>query len=152
MNGWPEVQWSARLVPELTGKAREAYAALPVDEAADYQMLKKSILDRYEIKAETYRVNFRQRTRKGTETVRDWVYELSHQLKNWLKFLDIDLSGPLAIADLMIMEEAMNKLPYDLKVYLRDKSPKTTKDLASMADAYVANRGGSEHWRKAEFV
>ncbi len=150
MNGWPSVQWSARLVPELTGKAREAYAALTLAEAKDYDVLKNAILDRYEINAETYRTNFRKCVRKGTETVRDWVTELSHQYNNWLKFADIDSSDPSQIIDLMVMDQAMSKLPYDLKIHLRDKKPQSCRELANMADTYVANRGGSEFWRKNE--
>ncbi|KAJ8034307.1 hypothetical protein HOLleu_21086 [Holothuria leucospilota] len=37
--GWPE--WAARLAPELTGKARAAYASLPLEDYCDYSKLKK---------------------------------------------------------------------------------------------------------------
>ena len=52
-------RWVYKLVPQLSGKAQQAYAALPADEAKDYDRVKSAILRRYDISEETYRQRFR---------------------------------------------------------------------------------------------
>ena len=50
-----ETHWVAKLAPQLTGRAQQAYTAMPMDDAFSYQEVKKAILRRYEINEETYR-------------------------------------------------------------------------------------------------
>ena len=47
-------RWVYKLVPQLSRKAQQAYAALPADEAKDYDQVKSAILRRYDISEETY--------------------------------------------------------------------------------------------------
>ena len=42
-NGWSRDTWLAHLAPKLTGKAFEVYANLPLDQANNYDTLKKVI-------------------------------------------------------------------------------------------------------------
>ena len=51
----PEVRWALKLVPQLTGKVQQVYAAMEHDHATDYAAMKAAILNRYEITEETYR-------------------------------------------------------------------------------------------------
>ena len=39
------------------------------------------------------------------------------------------------------MDQAVRKLPQDLSTYLKDKGPTSSQQLATLADAYVDNRG-----------
>ncbi len=48
-----------KLVPELTGRPQQAYAALPSEQVESYEQLKIAILQRYDINAETYRQQLR---------------------------------------------------------------------------------------------
>ena len=58
-------QWSYRLAPNLTGKAQQAFAALPAASASDYDQLKVAILKRYDVNLETYRLRFRVAKRES---------------------------------------------------------------------------------------
>ena len=59
-------RWSFQLAPQLTGKAQQAHAALPPEDAKDYDSVKEAILRRYDINEETYRQRFRKlRPREG---------------------------------------------------------------------------------------
>ena len=51
---WPQQYWTVLLQSRLVGKAHEAYAALPVDESNDYEIVKKAILKAYELVPEAY--------------------------------------------------------------------------------------------------
>jgi len=46
-------------VPQLVGKAQQAYAGLSVTDASDYDQLKSAILQRYDITEESYDQCFR---------------------------------------------------------------------------------------------
>ena len=61
-------RWAYKLAPQLTGRAQQAYAAMPAEEAGDYEALKIAILRRYDICEETYRQRFRGAERKEDET------------------------------------------------------------------------------------
>ena len=50
----PEETWTLRLAPLLSGKALQAYAAVPTADAADYKKVKKAIMRRYDISEESY--------------------------------------------------------------------------------------------------
>ena len=50
---------AAILAPQLTGKARLAYAAMTDADARDYDRVKAAIFQRYDINEETYRCRFR---------------------------------------------------------------------------------------------
>ena len=47
-------RWSFQLAPQLTGKAQQAYAAFPPEDAKSYDAVKEAILRRYDITEETY--------------------------------------------------------------------------------------------------
>ena len=87
---WEKSTWTAYLVPELTGKAREAYASLPVMDANNYDILKGTILQKYEIRPETFQQKFRGRVHEPTETVREWVNNLTHLCEGWIDSLGIE--------------------------------------------------------------
>ena len=151
-NKWPKESWCQRLAPELTGKAFEVYANLSLDEATDYETLKKAILLKYEVNAETYRAKFRNRERKTGETIREMVHDLNQSFQNWVKYSDINKDDAQGISQLMIIDQAMQTLPKDLAIHLRDKGVKNSNEMAKVADEYIANRGGSEYWKKKEAI
>ena len=65
--------WPFKLSPQLTGKAQQAYAALPPEGAKVYDTLKVAILRRYNINEETYRKRFRSLEMKTGEAQRELV-------------------------------------------------------------------------------
>ena len=61
-------RWSYQLAPQLTGKVQQAYAALPPDEAKNYDAIKTAILRQFNINEETYRQRFRTLKPKDEES------------------------------------------------------------------------------------
>ena len=45
--GWEKTEWEIRLVPQLSGKALEAYARISVSASNDYKLTKQAILEHY---------------------------------------------------------------------------------------------------------
>ena len=50
----PPEQWIYYVAPQLTGRAQQAFAALPTGESKDYVRVKAAILMRYGVSEETY--------------------------------------------------------------------------------------------------
>ena len=60
----PKEQWTYSLAPQLTGKAQQAFAALPTSESQTYDKVKVAILLRYGVNEEAYRGRFWAANRK----------------------------------------------------------------------------------------
>ena len=78
-------RWAYKLAPKSTGRAQQAYAAMPAEEAGDYEALKIAILRRYDICEETYRQRFRGAERKEDETYRELAVRVMDLLTKWMK-------------------------------------------------------------------
>ena len=73
---------------QLSGKAQQAYAALPSDEAKEYDQLKDTILRRYDIiciNEETYRQRFRVAMKSSEEPNRELAVRVKYLAAKWLK-------------------------------------------------------------------
>ena len=147
-NGWPKQDWASYVVPQLEGKAREAVSYST--NLGDYDLVKRDVLERYEISAECYRSKFRSSSRKPSGSVRDWVNDLKYSFLGWLNHARVDVDNPDSVIDFMIMDQALSKLPEDLRIFLKDRRPDSSKSLAAMADEFVANRGGLVYWKRQE--
>ena len=80
-----KTKWIFKLAPQLTGKAQQAYALLPTDQALDYDVVKAAILRRYDITEETYCQRFRASTKGVEEMHRELATRLGDLANKWLK-------------------------------------------------------------------
>ena len=55
---WDETIWAVKMSLLLKGQARVAYSRMSNEDATDYHLLKKTLLDRCKITAESYRETF----------------------------------------------------------------------------------------------
>ena len=78
-------RWSFQLAPYLTGKAQQAYATLPPDEAKTYNTVKEAILRRYDINEETYRQRFRKLRAKEGESPQEVITRLKDLASRWAR-------------------------------------------------------------------
>lgn len=78
---WPSETWVLHLVSLLKGKARAAYVAMNIDDSKDYIKVKKAILDKFEINAETYSQCFRAKTIQEGEMVKELQARLNDMFK-----------------------------------------------------------------------
>ncbi|PIK49268.1 hypothetical protein BSL78_13892 [Apostichopus japonicus] len=104
----PKREWVARLAPELTGKARAAYASLSLAESSDYDTLKQVILAKYEVSAESYRAKFRARYKQRDESLREWVNDLGQQFDGWIEYSGRKPDDAHGIRELMVMDQALS--------------------------------------------
>ena len=132
----PRNRWSYKLAPQLVGKAQQAYAAMSADESADYEHVKKAILRRYDINEESYRQRFRGAKRKEGETSRELAARLEDLVDKWMQGRDkIE-----AIKDLIVLEQLVETLPTDVRIFVKERKPETTAEAAKLADDYCQAR------------
>ncbi|KAL5517695.1 hypothetical protein EMCRGX_G003294 [Ephydatia muelleri] len=79
----PKSEWTYHLAPQLTGRAQQAFAALPGDNAGVYEELQVAILLRYTINEESYRRRFRETVRENGESNRAYVIRLLDLESKW---------------------------------------------------------------------
>ena len=133
-------RWSFKLAPQLTGKAQQAYAAMPADDAADYSLLKAAILKRYNISEETYRQRLRTTTRTEGETNQELAVRLQDLAQKWMK----GCTAPEQFVDLIAMEQLLNTLPPDIRIWVSERKPKTCTAAGQLADDYLQARRSSK--------
>ena len=145
-------QWSFELAPCLTGRAQQAYAALEAEVAKDYERLKAEILRRYDINEETYRQQFRAASRKPEEPYCELVIKMQDLQKKWMR----DCTSLEEVFEMLVMEQLINTMPSDLRVWIRERKPKSTLEAGELADQYmqardsVRSEGGKQDKRPTE--
>ncbi len=132
----PEDQWVFKLAPQLTGKAQQAYAALGVEEAVDYRRVKEAILRRYDVSEESYRRRFRTTRKSKNETFRELSVRLADLAKKWMAGCDTLEE----VLDKLVVEQLLDTMGSDLKIWLSEKKPKSGNEAGSLADDYVQAR------------
>lgn len=131
-----ERRWVAHLAPQLSGRAQQAYAAMHTEDALVYSEVKKAILRRYDINEETYRQRFRAARRKEGEPYIELATRMADLFGKWTA----DCTTVEALSEKLLIEQLLNNMPADLRVWLSDKKPSTSKEAGRLADDYVLAR------------
>ena len=141
-------RWVFKLASNLIGKAQQAYAGLSTEDASDYNKLKEAILQRYDITEESYRQRFRAIKRKSGESSKELVARLNDLALKWLK----SCKSPEEVRDKIVLEQFLNMQSDELKVFIRERKPKTSKEAGRLADDFFQARkeSGSERDRRSQ--
>ena len=127
-------QWAYLLAPQLTGKAQQAFTAMPSASSGSYAEVKKAILKRYDINEETYRQRFRNATCKEGETYQELAVRLADLLDKWMKDYKAD---PAKVLQQVAIEQLLSRLPRDIQIYEREHKARSVIKADEMADNYV---------------
>ncbi|XP_068233504.1 uncharacterized protein [Palaemon carinicauda] len=129
---WPAEHWVMLIRNGFKGKA--AYVSSQMITVKDYQILKKAILDAYSITIEGYRQSFRNSQKSPTQTFVEICDTKVRQFQKW-----IDKAGIKefeSLKSLVIMEEFLRKVPFNIANYILDKEETDLMKAASLADDY----------------
>jgi len=123
---------SAILAPQLTGKARQAYAAMSDEDAKDYELVKAAIFRRYDINEETYRRRFREVKPKEKETPVELVIRVRDLAEKWLQ----GSRDRRAVVDELVKEQFIEVLPDEVRVWVKERKPRTSEEAGRLAEDY----------------
>ena len=146
VHGIDRSRWAYKLAPEFTGKAQLAYAAMDTAASRDYEELKAAILRRYDINEETYRQRLRAASRKDVETHRELATRLADTVDKWTR----ECSSVQELRDLIVKEQLLNSLPSDIRVWVSERKPKTSREAGQLADDYLQARRRSQELSRNE--
>jgi len=133
---WPEESWVMLLQTALRGKAREIYTQLSIDEAQYYDLVKKLILNAYELVPEAYRQKFRSLSKKKDETFHEFAKTKELLLNRWLSSQDVGADFE-KLKQLIIIEEFKNRIPADVRTYIEEQRVDDIHVAARLADEYA---------------
>ncbi|KAL5007617.1 hypothetical protein ScPMuIL_016423, partial [Solemya velum] len=135
LHDWDKTEWAIRLVPLLSGKALEAYSRLSDDDNANYDVIKTSILKRYELTSEAYRLKLRNCRQLPDESFKDFTVRLETYLKHWCEREDIG-SDFGKLYDLLLREQVIQQCSKDLQLWVLEHNPKSIGDVVNFAESY----------------
>ena len=131
-----EEHWAHKLAPQLTGRAQQAFAAMDVEKTKNYEDVKRAILQRYDISEETYRKRFRTTKKAEGEA----YLELATKLRDLLEKWTAGCTTMEALKEKIVVEQLMEGMPRDLRIWLGDRKPTTGEEAGRLADSYVHSR------------
>ena len=107
---WPNDVWTLLLQSVLVGKAREVYSSMTVEQSAQYEFVKNTILKAYELVPEAYRQHFRSSKKKETQTFTEFARDKEVQFDRWCMALDVTRDYN-KLRQIILLEEFKSCLP-----------------------------------------
>ena len=139
---WPRDVWSMTLQCVFVGKAQQAYSSLSLEDAADYEKVKQSVLRVYSLVPEAYRQKFRNYQKPESLTHVEFMREKELLFDRWLSSQNITTFEDLR--DIVILEDFKNCLPKSDATFVSEHKDLTASSAAVLADDYVlAHRDAS---------
>ena len=118
------------------GKAQQAYAGLSVTDDSDFGQLKSAILPQYDIAEESYRQRFRAAKPRPGESNRELAARLEDLADKWMK----TCTSIEELRDLVVLEQLLNMLPEDARIFVKEREPRTSMEAGRLADDYIVAR------------
>ena len=134
--GWPKECWSMLLQTVLTGKAQRAYATLPTENCADYDLVKAAVLKSFELVPEAYRQKFRTQRKTENQSYVEFLREKENTLDKWCDSKRIDGDAE-KLQQLILAEEFLNCVPEEVRLHLSERKTDVTYEMAALADEYI---------------
>ncbi|KAL8598384.1 hypothetical protein ACOMHN_032661 [Nucella lapillus] len=149
LNDWPAEEWGTRLAPLLKGDAREAYVQVPIEDSANFQVIKRTLLKRHQLNAITYRKRFR--TAKPRDNEEDYVFwdRLSHMIDRW-----VEMSGKekTDLGEMLVMERFLETQSVEKARFIREREPNNRHDTIRAADLFEESRMAERRFVNGKMV
>ena len=114
---------------------------MDIDDTMDCAKVKCVVLKKFEISAETYRVRFRSSVPAEEETPRELQVRLKDLYDKWMAPKE---KTKEQIGDTIIMEQFLKVLNPELRTWIKERNPKTSKEAAELAEAFLAAHSPSK--------
>ena len=132
---WSRERWVGLVANKLKGKALEVYDKMSADDLDDYNEFKADILRAYELRPEAYRLQFRGKRKRASDSYLECARSLEQVFERWIASEGVDSLE--ALKELLVMEQFIDIADKELVPLLREKRFRTLKEAATWADDYV---------------
>ena len=124
----------------ITGKALEVYSRLSADEADDFDVLKKALLDRYHLNAEGFRMKLRDSIADEGESPAQFITRLENYLNKWIELTKIPKTFA-GMVQLILNEQFISTCSNDSATFLKEQTWESLKDLGETANKCLEAHG-----------
>ena len=133
LHGWRRECWGIRLVPLLTGTAREAYLQMEADEEQDYDHIKSVLRRRFSRDANFYRKKFREIRREPKETYPQFLLRLKTNLERWAESMEKNLKDVDEVKDMFLQEQLLSTITGEMETRIREEETESVEEMAELA-------------------
>ncbi|XP_033729482.1 uncharacterized protein LOC117318627 [Pecten maximus] len=137
---WKRDDWGANLSGLLKGKALDVFSRLPVQQSLDFKELKKALLKRFDLTDEGFRKKFRTARPEGGETFSQFAIRIDNYLQRWIELTKTE-KAYAGFKDLILRDQILYCCNQDLLLFLKERIPSSTEEMARLADQFVQARG-----------
>ena len=145
--GWDHDRWATNLSALLQGTALDVYSRLSSIEAINYEILRESLLKRFQLTEEGFRLKFRKSTPEKGETASQFATRINNYLTRWMDLAKIDETYE-GIRDLFLREQFMNSVNKNLQIFLKEHKVKSIAEMAELAEQYHEAHGSFSETNK----
>ena len=140
--GWPKEQWTLILVPCLTRVLQEVIDTLSIVEAAQYETLKRVILQTSNLTEEAYRKRFRELRLKPGVHPQILTQKIKANLVCWLR---PEEKAKEELLEMLVMEQLITTLGNNLCNWVQRNQPKRLEDAVRLVEDFcMAEEEGRE--------
>ena len=132
---WPKEVWMVLLQSVLTGKAREVYSALSMEQSAQYDRVKQVVLKAYELVPETYRQNFRKCRKDDKQSYTEFAHAKEALFDRWCTSKEVAKDYE-KLCQMILVEEFKSCLHDSIKTYIEEQKADSLQQAATLADDY----------------
>ncbi len=132
---WPKSFWTLLLQCVFTGKAREVYSALSLEQSGEYDVVKSAVLHAYELVPEAYRQKFRNLTKVDECTHVEFAREKENLFDRWC--ISMKVTSKEQLRELVLLEEFKHCVPHAVATHFTEHKVNTLSEAAIMADEFV---------------
>ncbi|GFV00748.1 hypothetical protein TNCV_1385671 [Trichonephila clavipes] len=129
-------EWVGQLLGLLPLEIVQFIAREPEEQAENYDYVKKLLLKRFKLSPEVFRQKFVQHQKKSDSTWKDFPFEITNYLDEWLIGLEINTFQDLE--DLMVVDQLKKRANASMKDYFLDNwaNFKSATQIAELFDNY----------------
>ncbi|GFT49292.1 SCAN box domain-containing protein [Trichonephila clavipes] len=129
-------EWVGQLLGLLPLEIVQFIAREPEEQAENYDYVKKLLLKRFKLSPEVFRQKFVQHQKKSDSTWKDFTFEITNYLDEWLIGLEINTFQDLK--DLMVVDQLKKRANASMKDHFLDNwaNLKSATQIAELFDNY----------------
>ncbi|XP_068215900.1 uncharacterized protein [Palaemon carinicauda] len=132
---WPKELWAVLVQSAFSGKAQVVYAALSAEDSGDYDIVKKMVLNAYQLIPEAYRQKFRSWSKMFNQTFVEWAGQKAVKLDEWLAAEEASTFAELR--ELVLLEDFKNNIPKGVRIHIEEFNIDNVNEAAKAADRFV---------------
>ena len=129
--------WVAALLPTLNSKSQAIHARMSLHDCSNYDCLKQALVESFDLGPDEYKRKFRNEVRSFDESFRDFGVRLDHLYSKWRQGHSrspVLVECKCGIAEEEMMEQYFRMIPRELKILVKDKSPRTLREACKLSD------------------